>query len=207
MPICIQYLPPGTRFRLACEPSLTGTLVMCSDCSATVRLHGGVRDVEFEDHDGQLRHFRAASARTTTWALATLVEPIFTPEPASAGSNDEEFDMSTKTAPKKTSTKKAAKGKSPATTKAPVKDKATKKAKTDGKLSALDAAAKVLGENKEPMNTKQMIEQMAAKAYWTSPGGKTPWATLYSAILREIQVKGADSRFKKADRGTFTLKA
>jgi hypothetical protein len=57
------------------------------------------------------------------------------------------------------------------------------------------------------MTTKAMVEQMAAKGYWTSPGGKTPHATLYSAILREIQVKGADSRFKKADRGTFTLKA
>jgi hypothetical protein len=50
-------------------------------------------------------------------------------------------------------------------------------------------------------NTKQMIEQMAAKGLWTSPGGATPWATLYSAILREIQVKGKEARFKKTDRG------
>jgi hypothetical protein len=206
MPTCIQYLKPGTKFRLACEPNLTGTLVTCTGCSATVRLHGAVREVEFDDHDGQPRHFRAASARTTTWALATLVEPILNPEDDQF-SNHEEFAMSTKIATKKAGTKKANKGKAPATTKAPTKDNATKKAKADGKLSALDAAAKVLGENKEPMNTKQMIEQMAAKGYWTSPGGKTPWATLYSAILREIQVKGADSRFKKADRGTFTLKA
>jgi hypothetical protein len=27
------------------------------------------------------------------------------------------------------------------------------------------------------MNTKAMIEAMAAKGYWTSPGGKTPHAT------------------------------
>ena len=89
--------------------------------------------------------------------------------------------------------------------------KAAKKAKApkekaNGKLSALDAAAKVLGEAKEPMNTKAMIEAMAAKGYWTSPGGKTPHATLYSAILREIEVKGADSRFKKTERGMFALK-
>jgi hypothetical protein len=27
-----------------------------------------------------------------------------------------------------------------------------------------------------------MIEAMAAKRYWTSPGGKTPAATLYTAV-------------------------
>jgi hypothetical protein len=44
---------------------------------------------------------------------------------------------------------------------------------------------------------------MAAKGYWTSPGGKTPDRTLYSALAREINVKGKDARFKKADRGKF----
>jgi hypothetical protein len=48
-----------------------------------------------------------------------------------------------------------------------------------------------------------MIEQMAAKGLWTSPGGATPHATLYSAILREIQVKGNEARFKKTERGHF----
>ena len=120
--------------------------------------------------------------------------------------------MSTKTATKKTGTKNTAKAKAPATTKAAAKDKASAKnkapiEKSDGKLSALDAAAKVLGEAKEPMNTKAMIEAMAAKGYWTSPGGKTPHATLYSAILREIDTKGADARFKKTERGMFTLKS
>jgi len=115
--------------------------------------------------------------------------------------------MSMKTATKKTGTKKAAKAKTPATTKAPAQDKASKKAKADGKLSALDAAAKVLGEAKEPLNTKVMIEEMATKSYWTSPGGKTPHATLYSAILREIDTKGSDARFKKTERGMFTLKS
>jgi hypothetical protein len=50
-----------------------------------------------------------------------------------------------------------------------------------------------------------MIERMAAKGYWTSPGGKTPASTLYAAILREIQAKGKEARFVKADRGQFTL--
>ena len=77
------------------------------------------------------------------------------------------------------------------------------KTKSEGKMSAIDAAAKVLGGSKEPMGCKEMIEQMAAKKLWTSPGGKTPSATLYSSILREITTKGKESRFKKAERGKF----
>lgn len=73
------------------------------------------------------------------------------------------------------------------------------------KLSALDAAAKVLAEAKEPMAAKEMIDAMAAKGYWKSPGGKTPQATLYAAIVREISTKGKDARFKKTERGHFTL--
>jgi hypothetical protein len=99
-----------------------------------------------------------------------------------------------KSATKKTAPAKAQKSKAPKS-----------KVASGGKLSCLDAAAKVLAESKEPMTTKAMIEQMAAKKYWTSPGGKTPSATLYSAILREITTKGKESRFKKADRGLFKV--
>ena len=87
--------------------------------------------------------------------------------------------------------------------KAARKPKATKSA--DGKLSCIDAAAKVLADSKEPMTTKAMIEAMAAKGYWSSPNGQTPAATLYSAILREINTKGKESRFKKQDRGLFAI--
>jgi hypothetical protein len=48
---------------------------------------------------------------------------------------------------------------------------------------------------------------MAEKKLWTSPGGKTPHATLYSALLREIGAKGKDARFKKAERGKFVANA
>lgn len=71
------------------------------------------------------------------------------------------------------------------------------------KVSCLDAAARVLAEAGEPLNAKQMIEAITSKGYWTSPGGKTPHATLYSAILREIKTKGTDARFAKAERGKF----
>jgi hypothetical protein len=71
------------------------------------------------------------------------------------------------------------------------------------KLSAIAAAAKVLAEAGEPMNAKQMIETMAQKGYWASPGGKTPEATLYVAIAREIKTKGDQSRFTNPSRGLF----
>jgi hypothetical protein len=44
---------------------------------------------------------------------------------------------------------------------------------------------------------------MAAKRYWTSPGGKTPASTLYASIYQEIKTKGMDSRFRKTERGKF----
>ncbi|MFO0782065.1 MAG: winged helix-turn-helix domain-containing protein [Phycisphaerales bacterium] len=71
------------------------------------------------------------------------------------------------------------------------------------RTSALDAAAMVLAEAKEPMRAKDLIERMAAKGLWTSPGGKTPEATLYAAMVREIKQKGAQARFRKAERGLF----
>jgi HB1, ASXL, restriction endonuclease HTH domain len=71
------------------------------------------------------------------------------------------------------------------------------------KLSALDAAAQVLAQSSKPMTAAEMIEQMAMQGLWESPGGKTPSATLYAAIIREISAKGSESRFKKVDRGMF----
>ena len=73
------------------------------------------------------------------------------------------------------------------------------------KMSAIDAAAKVLGEAGAAMNCQEMIKAMGEKGYWTSPGGKTPHATLNSVILRELQNKGNDARFKKMERGKFSL--
>ena len=75
------------------------------------------------------------------------------------------------------------------------------------KTSALDAAARVLGEAGKPLNCQEMIDAMAAKGYWTSPGGKTPSATLYSAILRELKTKKSEARFRKTERGKFEFRA
>lgn len=79
-------------------------------------------------------------------------------------------------------------------------------AKADKPLSGLDAAAKVLGETGEPMNAKAMVDAMLAKGYWAT-AGKTPGATIYAAIIREIAAKGDKSRFKRANRGRFALNA
>jgi hypothetical protein len=79
------------------------------------------------------------------------------------------------------------------------------KAKAKKKLGALDAAAKVLGETKEAMTCQELIDAMAAKGYWTSPGGKTPANTLSAALRREINVKDKDARFTLAERGKFAL--
>jgi hypothetical protein len=46
---------------------------------------------------------------------------------------------------------------------------------------------------------------MAAKGYWTSPAGKTPAATLYAAIVREIRTKKDQARFRRTVPGRFAL--
>jgi len=85
--------------------------------------------------------------------------------------------------------------------------KARKKVeRKDGTMSGLDAAAKVLAEAGEPLGCKTIVERALAKGYWKT-GGKTPQATVYAAIIREIAKKGDASRFAKAERGKFTLKA
>ena len=72
-------------------------------------------------------------------------------------------------------------------------------------LSALTAAVRVLTEAARPMTCPELIAAMAEKGYWTSPAGKTPAATLYAAILREIHTKKDQARFRKSERGKFRL--
>ena len=112
-------------------------------------------------------------------------------------------------ATKKDRQKQAASAKAVKAPKTPAKKAAPDKAGKAGgpvqpqKLSALDAAAKVLGETGKAMNCQELIEAMAAKGYWTSPGGQTPDRMLYAAIIKEIATKGKESRFKKTEPGKF----
>jgi len=206
----LSALRPGTRFRLTEMEEVTGVLVKVNECRAVVRLDRPERDVEFIDRDGQPRHFKSRGIHMTSWTPAVVVEVI-----GFEAFYNEENDMSksaTKTkktqgakvkAVEKTLVNDPALGLVTKEPKAARKPKASKPAKSDGKLSCIDAAAKVLATSKEPMTTKAMIEAMAAKGLWSSPNGQTPAATLYSAILREINTKGKESRFKKSDRGLF----
>jgi hypothetical protein len=179
-----------------------------------------------DDADGRLRKFLDTFGQhrnhlISQWSYAKLNSPNGDAESRRVGADAdatprplEETDMSAKKTAKKTSTNAAKpEAKVQAMPEQPDANIAvvakTKAAKTkpagEKKLSALDAAAKVLGETGQPMSSQEMIAAMAAKGYWTSPGGKTPHATLYAAILREVNIKGKDARFKKTERGKFAL--
>lgn len=93
----------------------------------------------------------------------------------------------------------------------PGRPKKAKAARTKGeskpkRVSALDAAARVLQAAGKPMRTRELIAAMAEQGLWTSPAGKTPHATLHAAMIREIKTKGKASRFVKTDRGQFAFR-
>lgn len=85
----------------------------------------------------------------------------------------------------------------------PASAKAAKKKAGPKKMSALDAAALVLKDAKDGMRASDLIAAMTKRGLWSSPGGKTPDATLYAAMIREIAAKGKESRFRKLERGLF----
>ncbi len=74
------------------------------------------------------------------------------------------------------------------------------------KFSQIEAAVEVLRAAGEPMTCKQLVEAMAKRKLWSSPGGKTPEATLYASLLRELVKKGDAARFVKAAPGRFAAK-
>lgn len=76
--------------------------------------------------------------------------------------------------------------------------------KSSGKMSGLDAAAKVLADSGEPRTSQEVVDAMIKRGLWKT-SGKTPHATIYAAIIREIAKKGSTSRFRKTDRGHFTV--
>ena len=79
-----------------------------------------------------------------------------------------------------------------------------KPANTHRKASGLTAAAKVLAQEGKPMTCRQITAQIISAGLWTT-NGKTPHATIYSAMLREIDDKPGESRFVKTGRGLFGL--
>ena len=76
------------------------------------------------------------------------------------------------------------------------------------RLGLVSAAIQILADAgaDASMNVKEMVEQVTAKGLWSpARGGKTPAASLYAAIFREIKQKGEASRFIQPDRGKFAL--
>ena len=75
------------------------------------------------------------------------------------------------------------------------------------RMSILDAASQVLADAKAPMQARQIVEAVIERGLWKPGAGKTPHATLYAAMTREIEKKGDDARFTKVDRGLFSANA
>lgn len=73
-----------------------------------------------------------------------------------------------------------------------------------GKMSGVNAAAKVLEEIGEPLNVKQITE-IAAERKYCDLTGATPSATISAAIQKEIRDKGDHARFVKTERGKYAL--
>ncbi len=111
---------------------------------------------------------------------------------------------------KKASKKTVLKSRKPQTkakvakTRRPASKPEAKARQTDGKMSGLDAAVKVLSEAGEALDCKTIVTRALEKGYWKT-GGKTPQATVYAAIIREIAKKGGEARFRKTERGKFAL--
>lgn len=111
----------------------------------------------------------------------------------------------TKTTTKVSSTKATKKVAAPKVAKAKGAARVGTESSATGKLSQIAAAERVLTDANEPMTCKSMVEAMSAKGYWSSPGGKSPEATLYASLLRQIRDKGTEATFVKVGRGLFGL--
>ena len=128
-------------------------------------------------------------AQKTKSTKATNAKPKKTSGAKETGTKNTPSATSTGTTPQPQSTAK------PATRAA--------KPPREKRMSALDAAARVLATSDQPMRCTELVAEMQKRSLWTSPGGKTPESTLHAAITREIATKGVAARFKKVDRGVF----
>lgn len=89
---------------------------------------------------------------------------------------------------------------------APAAAPAEKPRRGGGRLSLVDAAAKVLEGSASPMSIREMFEEAKRRRLWAPGAGKTPLQTLCSSIYREIKEKGSEARFRKAERGRFVYR-
>ncbi|MDZ4689077.1 MAG: winged helix-turn-helix domain-containing protein [Planctomycetaceae bacterium] len=131
-----------------------------------------------------------------------------TSKSASTPVSDPDLVPLTQAMPRKTAAKgkgsKAKAAKAKAADAKPTKLSKPAKADKPKRPSGLDSAAQVLKDAGTPMRCKDMVDKMLADGLWKTEG-RTPAATIYAAILREITTKGGDARFKKTDRGLFAF--
>ncbi len=157
------------------------------------------------------------SKKTTTTKSKPASKTSSKPAPDAAANDKARADALAKLNAKPAATINAATDRgSKASTKSAPKPATKTTAKLKPKrLSALDAAAQVLQalpakEARLGLSASELIGRMAAAGLWTSPSGKTPAATLYAAMLREIASKGDAARFVRLEatdggkRGRFT---
>ena len=71
----------------------------------------------------------------------------------------------------------------------------------DGVADDSDAIQQAINKVQETTNQGILFVPAAGPTRWRA----APAATLYSAILRELQTKGNDARFKKTERGKFAV--
>ena len=71
------------------------------------------------------------------------------------------------------------------------------------KPSLMSAAADLLAETGQAMNCNQIVQILDERGIWSSPNGKTPGATLYAGLNREIAEKGERSRFARMGKGQY----
>ena len=149
--------------------------------------HGGWEATN--ETTGKKVHIKSAQRLRAEWKKPGAKTAKATPEAAPAADVGPTAKPDAKVAPE-------AKGK---------KAKAAKP-KGERKPGILTLAADVLRDAKAPMDCKAIVEKVLAKGLWHTKG-KTPAATLYAAIIREIAAKGKETRFHKTDRGMFELSA
>lgn len=108
--------------------------------------------------------------------------------------------------PAKGKAAKAAKAKPGKAAKAKPAKAAKAKPAKGKRRGILDLAADLLSEIGKPRTPAELVTQAIQRGLWSTKG-KTPAATLYAAIIREISAKGGRSRFRKTAANTFELTA
>jgi restriction system protein len=73
-------------------------------------------------------------------------------------------------------------------------------------MSVLTAVETVLADAGEPLHYKEITKRLLNRALWTTTG-QTPDATVNARLAVDIKQRGEASKFRRADKGVFALRA